>query len=148
MKTKSIAFLLLAFASLLYITFIASCSKDEGNDDVKDDVEDNKTTKQPQEVDNYYVQYEVLTEKLVYICDKYITYKDVDQGKEITTSQEWSGTYGPFKKGDKVYLRVSSPNARNNTNARISVSKNEEPFTIKAETIESPSINLEYTIAF
>lgn len=148
MKTKSIAFLLLAFASLLYITFIASCSKDEGNDDVKDDVEDNKTTEQPQEVDNYYVQYEVLTEKLVYICDKYITYKDVDQGKEITTSQEWSGTYGPFKKGDKVYLRVRINNSLNMMSARLSVSKNQEPFAVKAETIKSNSISLEYTIAF
>ena len=144
MKTKSIAFLLLAFASLLYITFIASCSKDEGNDDV----EDNKTTEQPQEVDNYYVQYEVLTEKLVYICDKYITYKDVDQGKEITTSQEWSGTYGPFKKGDKVYLRVRINNSLNMMSARLSVSKNQEPFAVKAETIKSNSISLEYTIAF
>ena len=148
MKTKSIAFLLLAFASLLYITFIASCSKDEGNDDVKDDVEDNKTTEQPQEVDNYYVQYEVLTEKLVYICDKYITYKDVDQGKEITTSQEWSGTYGPFKKGDKVYLSVRINNSLNMMSARLSVSKNQEPFAVKAETIKSNSISLEYTIAF
>ena len=148
MKTKSIAFLLLAFASLLAITFIASCSKDESNDDVKDDVEENKTTEQPQNVDKYYVQYEVQTEKRVYICDKHITYKDVDKGKEITTRQEWSGTYGPFKKGDNVYLRVSINNTLNMMSARISVSKNQEPFTIKAETIKSNSISLKYTIDF
>ena len=147
MKTKSIAFLLLAFASLLYITFIASCSKDEGNDDVEDD----KTTEQPQELDNYYVKYEVQTGKQISYAvytERRISYKDVDNAKSITTRQEWNGIYGPFKKGDQVYLRVISNYPRNNTNARISVSKNEEPFTIKAETIESPSINLEYTIAF
>ena len=40
MKKKSIAFVLLAFASLLSIIFIASCSKDEVKDDVEDVLED------------------------------------------------------------------------------------------------------------
>ena len=148
MKIKSISFLLLAFASMLSIFFIASCSKDEDKDDVEDVVEEDKTTEQPQVVDNYYVKYEVQTEKRVYICDKNITYKDVDQGKTITTRQEWSGLYGPFKKGDKVYFSVRISNTLNMMSARISVSKNEEPFAIKAETVNSNSISLEYTIDF
>ncbi|MBP5364953.1 MAG: hypothetical protein J6Y82_03410 [Bacteroidales bacterium] len=136
MKTKSITFFLLAFASLLSITFIASCSNDDDEDD------------KPTKVDNYYVKYEVQTEKRVYICDKNITYKDVDEGKKIATRQDWSGTYGPFKKGDNVYLRVSINNTLNMMSGRISVSKNHEPFVVRAETIKSNSISLEYTIDF
>lgn len=63
------------FASLVSISFIASCTKEDAKTD-------KETTEQPQEVDNYYVKYEVNTEKRIYICDKYITYKDVDNEKE------------------------------------------------------------------
>jgi hypothetical protein len=123
------------------ISFISSCTKEEAQTD-------KETTEQPQTVDNYYVKYEVKTEKQVYICDKYITYKDVDKEKEIITGQEWNGIYGPFKKGDNVYFRVRLNNKLNMLSARISVSKNEESFVIKAETIKSNSINLEYPIDF
>jgi hypothetical protein len=143
MKNKSILFLLLAFAGMLSIMFMSSCSKEE----VKDDKEDDKTTEQPQKVDNYYVKYEVKTVKQVYIEDKKITYKDVDEEKKIT-GPDWNGTYGPFKKGDNVYLYVSINNTLNRLSARISVSKNQEPFTIKAESMQTGSINLEYTIDF
>ena len=58
----------------------------------------------------------------------------------------WEGTYGPFKKGDKVSLLVSS--ARVN-HAIISASRNQEPFVIKAEKhTENKEISLSYTIDF
>ena len=46
---KSIVFILLAFASLVSISFIASCTKEEAKTD-------KETTEQPQIVDNYYVK--------------------------------------------------------------------------------------------
>ena len=151
MKIKSFAFILLTFSGLLSIMFMASCSKDDIEEVKTLNNEDDKTTEQPQNADNYYVKYEVKTGTQISYAsytERTITYKDVDKEQSITTRQEWDGTYGPFKKGDKVYLRINSNYGKHNTNARISVSKNKEAFAIKAEVRESEKINLEYTIDY
>ena len=151
MKKELFAFILLAFAGLLPIMIMASCSKDDIEEVKILDNENGKTSEQPQNADNYYVKYEVQSgSQILYAAytERTITYKDVDKEKSITTRQGWDGTYGPFKKGDKIYLRVISNMARNNTDARISVSKNKEAFAIKAEERESSTINLEYTINY
>lgn len=105
----------------------------------------------PSNNDNYYVKYEVTNGKLVSYSktsERHLRYKDIDKEKTITVSGEWNGTYGPFKKGDRVYLYVSSSSARYNANARLSVSKNKEAFTIKAEQTEVLSAGLVYTIDY
>lgn len=151
MKTKSFAFILLAFAGLLSIMIMASCSKDDIEEVETLNNEDDKTVEQPKNEDNYYVKYEVQSGSQISYAshtERIIKYKDVDKEQSITTRQEWDGTYGPFKKGDNVYLRVNSTMAKHNTNARISVSKNKEAFAIKAEKRESSTIDLEYTINY
>ncbi len=151
MKIKLFAFILLAFAGLLPIMIMSSCSKDDIEEVKTLNNGDDKKAEQPQNADNYYVKYEVqFGSQISYASytEITITYKDVDKAQGITTRQAWDGTYGPFKKGDKVYLHVISKTARNNTNARISVSKNKEAFAIKAEERESTTINLEYTINY
>ena len=151
MKIKLFTFILLAFAGLLPIMIMASCSKDDIEEVKNLNNEDDKTSEQPQNADNYYVKYEVHSGSQISYAsytERTITYKDVVKEQRITTRQGWDGTYGPFKKGDKVYLRVTSNIAKYNTNARISVSKNKEAFTIKAEERESSTINLEYTISY
>jgi hypothetical protein len=154
MKIKSFAFILLAFAGLLSITIVASCTKDNSEEAKTIKNEDDKTSEQPQDNDNYYVKYEVQNGSQISYAnssERTIAYKDVEKEQNITTSKEWEGTYGPFKKGDKVYLNAMNAStvvSRYNMNARISVSKNKEAFTIKAEKRESTSIRLEYTIDY
>ena len=151
MKIKLFAFILLAFAGLLPIMIMSSCSKDDIEEVNNLNNEDDKTVVQPQNTDNYYVKYEVKSGSQVSYAtytERTITYRDVDKEQSITTRQGWDGTYGPFKKGDKVYLRITSKMAQYNTIARISVSKNKEAFAIKAEEREATTINLEYTIDY
>lgn len=152
---------------LSVILLASSCSKDEesnnstptnkevsnssttSNNTPTNKVEGNNST--PINNDNYYVKYELLngsqqsygtkTERIIY-------FRDVDKDAKVEpTSLTWEGTYGPFKKGDKVYMRFSSVGKYNAT-GRLSVSKNKEAFTIKDELWNSESGKLEYTIDF
>lgn len=152
MKNKAFAFILLAIAGLLPIMIMASCGKEEVEEvKIPNNLAD-QSTEQPKNTDTYYVKYEVQNGNIINTSIRYnernITYKDINNLYTITTRDEWEGTYGPFKKGDKVNLRVITSMYRNYTNARISVSKNKEAFAIKAEKRESNKIDLEYTIDF
>ncbi len=101
--------------------------------------------------DSYYVKYEVQSGDMVSYADhttRTITFTDVDGNKSVTVKDKaWDGTYGPFKKQDQVKLFVTT-NGRFNSNGRISVSRNKEPFVVKAETMYKMGIMLEYTIDF
>lgn len=125
---------------------ITACSSDDDNTE-----QVNINENSPKDNDNYYVKYEVTNGTMMsyyYGEIKQIKYKDVNKENNIQIEVgEWDGTYGPFKKGDKVYLNVRST-GRHNSNARISVSKNKEAFAIKAEERESNDIRLNYIIDF
>ena len=101
--------------------------------------------------DSYYVKYEVQSGDMVSYADhttRTITFTDVDGNNSVTVKDKgWDGTYGPFKKQDQVKLFVTT-NGRYNSNGRISVSRNKEPFVVKAETMNKMGIMLEYTIDF
>lgn len=102
---------------------------------------------------DYYVKYEVKNgqsnSSLVRrSCTWNITYKDVTKEATINNSNNWEGTYGPFKKGDKVYLNASRVQGTFNTVARISVSKDNAAFTIKAEIERQGNASLEYVIDY
>ena len=128
-----------------------SCSKDEEKDlgTSINKEESNKST--PTNNDNYYVKYEVSNGKQISYAPKTertVICKDVN--KEITVevaSIPWEATYGPFKKGDKVYMSLSST-GKYNSICRLSVSKNKEAFSIKDELNYVMSGNLEYTIDY
>ena len=129
------------------IILLLSCTKNDDNDEIIS-----------QDGNRYYIKYEVSS-----------TSKDpggvlaggrnFDQTYTFTTEKgtetvkksgsyiySWEGTYGPFEKGAKVSLVVSS--ARVN-HAKISASRNQEPFVIKQEKdTENNGISLSYTIDF
>ena len=137
-KEKIIRVLMLMSALILFTT---SCSKDE---------ESNNST--PTNSDNYYVKYEVLNGKQVLpfatTTDRTVKLKDVNREATVQiTTVPWEGTYGPFKKGDKVYMTLSS-SGRCNSIGRLSVSKNREAFAIKDEFWYSTNGRLEYTIDY
>ena len=116
---------------LVALPLVALCAC--GDDD--ENTSDNNST------DSYYVKYEVSNGKQVRYASK--TERTIvckDTNREVTikvTDKAWEGTYGPFKRGDKVYMRVSSYEGRNSTNGRLSVSKNNEAFAIKSQFNDS-----------
>lgn len=130
---KKYFYLLLALPLLL----LSAC----GDDD------DSGTNSQ----DSYYVKYEVENGKEISGDDhtsRNITYKTVTDEKVITVVDEpWDGTYGPFKRGDRVYMIISAT-GRYSTNARLSISKNKEAFAIKDEFRDATGGILEYTINY
>ena len=118
---------------------VLSCSKDDDN-----------STPANTSYDSYYVKYEVTTGEQVSYAKKTtysITFKDLNVEKHVKVESKWEGTYGPFKKGDNVYLKVSA-SGKYNAIARLSVSKNQEPFTIKSEERNTQNCNLQYIIDF
>ena len=146
-KERIICVLMLMFALILS----TSCSKDEEKDlgISTNKEESNKST--PTNNDNYYVKYEVLNGVQISYATKMertVTCKDVN--KTITvqvTSVPWEATYGPFKKGDKVYMIFSS-SGKFNSICRLRVSKNKEAFAIKDELSYVTNGKLEYTIDY
>ncbi|MBQ4394774.1 MAG: hypothetical protein IJP45_06495 [Paludibacteraceae bacterium] len=90
---------------------------------------------------NYYVRYTIKATYPYLFSD--VTYRDV-YGTEIALknyrTRSWSVTIGPVKKGFNAYVKNESGSATN----QIEISKNGEPFTLKANGTNSAS----YTIDF
>lgn len=135
---------------ILLLPVMVSCGHNDDDTTPPVTNQNNDEQEEPKNIDSYYVKYEAMDGGQVSYANKTtrrITFKDVKSDSGVTVYGNWEGTYGPFKKGDKVYLYISTT-GRYTTNARLSVSKNTEPFTIKAEERESNSIKLEYIIDF
>lgn len=135
MKKERITCILMLMFALILST--SSCSKDEDSDvDTFTNEEENNST--PTNNDNYYVKYEVLNGvQISYASKTERTVKCKDVNKEVTVQVAyvpWEATYGPFKKGDKVYMMLSSSSGKYNSICRLSVSKNKEAFAIKDES--------------
>lgn len=128
-----------ALLLMLMFTFVTACSSDD----------DTYVPTTEPSGDSYYVKYEY---KVVegYINNAHhsnIVIKDVDGEKKIQAQRNWEGTYGPFKKGEKVYMKGSS-NCGYDVSGKISVCKNSEPFSIKAEQTKLRKIDMSYTIDY
>lgn len=140
---------------IISVCSLFSCSKDEEPEN-KTDIEKTYTTTTPntKEEVRYYVKYE-LSAYSPGQGNNHITisYSDVNGLKtigfdEYGRGRSWDGTYGPFKKNDHVFLSCSV-NREMDITASISVSRNNEPFAIKAEyKQESNNCKIEYTIDF
>ena len=107
----------------------------------------------PAESARYYVKYEVNAQngwssKTTHT----ITFTSEDGSASIVHevkgfgSIKWEGTYGPFQKGDKVSL--SAKNHQMDYHGRIYISREKEPFVIKAEGTGAEALNLQATIDF
>ena len=140
---KRVIYIILAVTLTICFT---SCTKDE--EENKDDVENMKSpeTSAPQEEVRYYVKYEVRW-SANQIVKRYITYS-TEKGKETAEfyqkGLEWDGTYGPVKKGFVADISLDAPMV-SNIRIRIYVSRDKEPFVIKAET---SGTSAKYTIDF
>lgn len=107
----------------------------------------------PEDTASYYVKYEVNSKFGNRVTAsqtiKFTTEKGVESYKQesrATTSMNWEGTYGPFKKGDFISLSVS--NSIMDIHGRIYISREKEPFVIKAEGSGKKNLNLQTTIDF
>ena len=151
MKKEAISYIMMLIIALFPI--MTACGGDDEDVDVNTPVNTEKGNEEvtsPESNDNYYVKYEVEegSQNSYGRAERTVVYKDVKEEKKITVKSTWDGTYGPFKKGDKVYLKAKSSSVYFKSNARISVSKNKEAFAIQAEERESEDIKLEYVIDY
>lgn len=109
----------------------------------------------PEESARYYVKYEVTFHTQHTNTTKNIEFTS-DKGKENisftewTKSKSWEGTYGPVDKDFIASIKCSVPNYRYDCeiHARIYISREKEPFVIKAEGSGEYSLNLQATIDF
>ena len=107
----------------------------------------------PEESARYYVKYEVNVQNCWSSKTTYtITFTSEDGPASIVHevkgfgSIKWEGTYGPFQKGDKVSL--SAKNHQMDYHGRIYISREKEPFVIKAEGTGAETLKLQATIDF
>lgn len=121
----------------------SNTSKEENNNDT------------PEKEENiYYVKYEVymkdassapITREIKFTLEK---------GEQTITTynDSWTGIYGPFKKGAKLSLTAKGNLVANTAESYIiiSVSRNNEPFSVKAEEREKGGdlLSVNYTISY
>ena len=128
---------------MVMIMFVSSCTAESELD------------KEPEESARYYVKYEVTfhTQHTNTIKNiEFITEKGKENISftEWTYSKSWEGTYGPVDKNFVASIKCSVPDYRYDSeiHARIYLSREKEPFVIKAEGSGEYSLNLQTTIDF
>ena len=139
MYLKCISTILLASIAIVYLE---SCSKDD----------DNRTSSNENKRDAYYVRYEAHSNSGYKVNNTFSVTYTSDLGLQMYNRESvgygnsWEGTYGPFRKGDGISLHIMCSSG--DVNGRIYVSRNEEPFVVKAEGKNRGSITLEYIIDY
>lgn len=141
---------------------LSGCSKDDdlsnnenstSSNTSKEEENDNNTTPENEE-GIYYVKYEVYMKdagSVPYTRDIKFT---SEKGKQTITTynDSWTGIYGPFKKGAKLSLTAKGNLVANTAESYIiiSVSRNNEPFSVKAEEREKGGdlLSVNYTISY
>ena len=130
------------FLFLTTILSLTSCSSSEDSEI-------------PQEEARYYVKYEVSfkTQHTNTTKDiKFTTEKGIEKISftEKTKTLSWEGTYGPVNKDfiASISCNVPSYSYSSEIHARIYLSREKEPFVIKAEGTEEYSLGLQTKIDF
>ena len=135
---------------VLILSSLALISCSSGDDPTRNENPQTEETR-------YYVKYEAYMPLgfSSQITSRKITYTTEKGEQNISTSTaNWEGTYGPFKKNTKVYLKVEAESGGIRTDAeyyvRLYVSREKEPFVIKGEQRlkETSQLYTEYTIDF
>lgn len=150
---------LMLIASLACVCFVACGDNKEDEPEIPNQTE---TPAQKEEVEEkeevrYYVKYEVYM-PLGYggqTTSRQITYVSEKGTNQITIGEKsWEGTFGPLKKGAKLSLKATAISGGiwidTDYYVKISVSRDKEPFVLKAEDrkIESGILEASYTINF
>lgn len=122
---------------MLFSIGLNSCSNDE-----------------PSSKDSYYVKYEVKTTSQYYYSDVTIQVTTENGVEKKVVSRDWEGTFGPISKETPIILNVTHDGQyyvieKSSFNGRISISKNNSPFVLKAENSSNGKpLNMTYTIDF
>ncbi|MCR5130626.1 MAG: hypothetical protein K6C10_04085 [Prevotella sp.] len=147
---KIFLLLMLALGALM----VVSCSKDDDKDVINPDQQEEQQQEKEDEV-RYYVKYEATCKSQHLSVTRTYTFTTENGTQTIqetnsTKTTTWEGTYGPVKKGFKTSLKclIGESGSLISCHARIYVSRDKEPFVIKAEGNGENSLNLEYTIDF
>lgn len=127
-------YILKLFCVLLMVcsSCLVSCSSDDDHYD-----------EPAQEEARYYVKYEVhmnINRSALGVSIQ--CQGDKKEEHFSTKNPSWEGTFGPFKKGQEVFLRVYSAAVVTSTSdsyVRISVSRDKEPFVLREELRRSDS---------
>lgn len=154
-------YLLIILTTIPFI-LLSGCSKDDellnnknstNSNTSKEEEKDNNTT--PEKEENiYYVKYEVYMRDASSVpVTRDIKFTSEKGEQTITTyNDSWTGIYGPFKKGAKLSLTAKGNLVANTAESYIiiSVSRNNEPFSVKAEKREKGGdlLSVNYTINY
>lgn len=148
---------MLGFALIAFIACACVFACGDGKEDEPEIPNQTETPEQKEEVEDtrYYVKYELEMPSKWTNTIKKITYASEKGRQEFnTTEKSWEGTYGPLKKGDKVYLTIKSNNpdeynyVQSYNKARIYVCREKEPFVVKAEDEGRKDLTLVYSINY
>ena len=133
---------LLFFGATLLLMFV-SCSKDDDVPEV------------PVEPVRYYVKYEVTFNTQHINAPRHINFTNENGSQTISLTNEaktviWDRTYGPVDKNFVASLDCNVENYQysSNIHAKISISRDQEPFVLKAERSGTRSVTLQYKIDF
>lgn len=133
----SLRLILMAFAIMTSFIMLTSCGDDE-----------------PQST--YYVKYEITTSS-IYVYNNVEVVVTTENGVETkSVPRNWEGTFGPIDKNTQIILKVSYQGSgmeyvpqHTNFTGRISISKNNSPFVLKAESSSSSApLSMSYLIDF
>lgn len=160
MIMKTLKFYGLIIFSLI---MLASCGDDGDEPDNPQENATENTTEDSSETNTesdtekvrYYVKYEVemktrwqnTINSIMYVSDKGA------QKLEVEGTTNWTATYGPLNYGAAVSLKIHRENTKDYeyggyNHARIYVSRNQEPFVVKAESSGANDLSLSYKIDF
>ena len=128
---------------MIMTMFVSSCTAESELD------------KEPEESARYYVKYEVDFATQHTNTEKIVTFQTETGPMEIsftewTKKKSWEGTYGPVDKNFVAYIKCSVPDYKYDSeiHGRIYISREKEPFVIKAEGYGKYSLNLQAAIDF
>lgn len=128
--------LCLALLPLFLLFTVCACE-----DDIHDEDNGGTNVSPIENNDEYYVQYSASInlpyQRLVTI--QYTTEKGEVSVKDYR-SASWSETIGPVKKGFRAWIKVGNDRAT----CKISVSKNNSAFAVKATGTQSASFTINY----
>lgn len=130
---------------VLGLFLFSSCSTDETEPDLSQSVDKSR----------YYVKYEVTFSTQHVNTVKNVSFTTEKGTEKIsftewTNTKSWEGTYGPVDKDFKASIDCAVPNYKyeSTIHARIYLSRDKEPFVIKAEGSGKYSLSLETKIDF
>lgn len=153
--------LIIILTTFLFI-LLSGCSKEDdlsnnenstSSNTSKEEEKNNNTTPENEE-GIYYVKYEVYMRDASSVpVTRDIKFTSEKGEQTITTyNDSWTGIYGPFKKGAKLSLTAKGNLVANTAESYIiiSVSRNNEPFSVKAEKREKGGdlLSVNYTINY